>query len=198
MHVFSTSIVVFLFALFCHFHWRWINPTLSEEEMTKLAVLFDTDIASLDTVFTRTGPFFMVNSIKLRDDLVSAVNSSEQTEMWQAREEYNRWVLPQLLSRGCYPVFQANNRILLKAHNTSVVTFDMTVIMRYRSARDFYEIVTHPDFVTARENKFLFMERTIMTATTTDFPVLDLTVVVVVLLFALYWPLSWVLTLFGV
>jgi hypothetical protein len=144
------------------------------------------DIANLP-IFEHEGSFFMVNSIKLRDEILNSVSSSEVVT---ARQNYNRWVLPKLLLRACYPVFQAENRVVLKAHNTPAVTFDMTIDMRCRSPRDFFEIVTHPEFESARQNKLRFMERTTMTMTTTSFPVLDLSIVILLMLLISYQSLT--------
>lgn len=83
-------------------------------------------------------PFFMVN--------LNAV--PEQTpEVKAAAREYGTFMLPQLLSRASYPVLSTD--IVLGLTNSlgdDLTRIDHVVVVRYRSRRDFLEVVSSSEF----------------------------------------------------
>jgi hypothetical protein len=177
---FLLASLIGIYACFCAFHWRWIDSPLTSENMETLSQIFETDTSNLESLFVNRNslqPFYMVNSIKYKPtDGITA----------QATQEYNAIVLPKLLARACYPVFILQNEIVLKSHNANTIEFDTTIITRYRSTRDFFEIVTHPDFMAARGKKFMFMDSTIMLGTSPVSPVMDLSTIFPIVLLSIY------------
>ena len=90
-------------------------------------------------------PFFMVNLNKL----------PEQTaEIDAAARSYGAFMAPRLLLRASYPVLTTD--VIVGLTNTlgdGVEDADRLVVVRYRSRRDFLEIVSTPEFRVAVQDK---------------------------------------------
>ena len=90
-------------------------------------------------------PFFMVNLNAL----------PEQTpEVKKAARQYGLYMMTRLLPRGSYPVMSTGVITnLTNSLDADVVPFDELAVVRYRSRRDFLEIVSTQAFLEELRNK---------------------------------------------
>ena len=87
-------------------------------------------------------PFFMIN-LNLRSDDPAAAD---------AARTYGTYMLPRLLARASYPVL--SNGVIAELNNTlGVGDFDELVVVRYRSRRDFLEVIGTQEFRDALQYK---------------------------------------------
>lgn len=107
--------------------------------------------AFLDFFLTDDGrPFFMVNLNALPD---------QTAESDQAAKAYGIFMAPRLLARASYPVLTTD--VIVGLTNTlgpGVENADRLVVVRYRSRRDFLNIISTPEFHTAVENKSISLD----------------------------------------
>ncbi|MEO1700560.1 MAG: hypothetical protein AAFR71_00790 [Pseudomonadota bacterium] len=102
--------------------------------------------AFLDFFLTDDGrPFFMVNLDAL----------PEQTpEVEEAARQYGIYMIGQLVSRASYPVMSTDIiTSLTNSLEVDLAPFERLVVVRYRSRRDFLEIVASPQFRQELRNK---------------------------------------------
>ena len=100
-------------------------------------------------------PFYMVNLLAYRERADyrpgTALNGSTPT----------RAVLPELLKRGCYPVFVAGKITNLLTAGGDTDFFEDVAIVRYRSRRDMLSMVASPAFLHAVPHKWASLAKTV-------------------------------------
>lgn len=90
-------------------------------------------------------PFYMINMNALPDDT---------PEAREAALEYGSYMLPRLLARASYPIISANVADhLVNLLGPRLEQPEQLVVVRYRSRRDFMEIISAPEFRVALESK---------------------------------------------
>jgi len=112
--------------------------------------------------------FYMVNLLEYRDRADyrpgTALNGSTPTGIISGRDAgwlYARAVLPELLKRGCYPVFLAGKLANVLSAGPGTDFFEDLAIVRYRSRRDMLALVASPAFRHAVPHKWASLERTV-------------------------------------
>lgn len=106
-------------------------------------------------------PFYMVNLMKLRehadypDGLFPEVKTGKQAD-----DRYGRIILPQLLKRGSYPIFLSQKQTNLLRTDEGTDFFERVGIVRYRSRRDFLNMIASPKFQQGEIHKWASMEST--------------------------------------
>jgi len=113
-------------------------------------------------------PFYMVNLMEYRERADyrpgTALNGSTHTGIISGRDAgwlYSRAVLPELLKRGCYPVFVAGKIMNLLSAGSGSDFFEDVAIVRYRSRRDMLSMVASPAFLHAVPHKWASLEKTV-------------------------------------
>lgn len=110
-------------------------------------------------------PFVMINLVELRDAAAypdGHALASEARTGAQASAAYGRAMMPLLLQRGSYPMTLAQREAtILSSLGAEAGTFDTLAVVRYRSRRDFLEMVTSPAFETAVVHKWASLENTL-------------------------------------
>jgi len=113
-------------------------------------------------------PFYMVNLMEYRERADyrpgTALNGSTPTGLISGRDAgwlYSRAVLPELLKRGCYPVFVAGKITNLLSAGSGSDFFEDVAIVRYRSRRDMLSMVASPTFLHAVPHKWASLEKTV-------------------------------------
>lgn len=132
---------------------------LSPAERERFAAFMDADDGR---------PFCMVNLLEYRDRADyrpgTALNGSTPTGIISGRDAgwlYARAVLPELLKRGCYPVFLAGKLADFLAAGPGSDFFTDVAIVRYRSRRDLLSLIASPAFRHAVPHKWASLERTV-------------------------------------
>jgi hypothetical protein len=132
---------------------------LSAAERERFAAFMDADDGR---------PFCMVNLLEYREWADyrpgSALNGSTPTGIIGGRDAgwlYTRAVLPELLKRGCYPVFVAGKLANLLSAGAGSDFFEDVVIVRYRSRRDMLAMIASPAFRHAVPHKWASLEKTV-------------------------------------
>jgi hypothetical protein len=113
-------------------------------------------------------PFYMVNLMAYRERADyrpgTALNGSTPTGIISGRDAgwlYSRAVLPELLKRGCYPVFVAGKITNLLSAGGDTDFFEDVAVVRYRSRRDMLSMVASPAFLHAVPHKWASLEKTV-------------------------------------
>jgi hypothetical protein len=107
--------------------------------------------------------FFMVNAIDLNENPPDVEGADPGETATQLLDRYMEYMYPAMLRRASHPVFLAS------AVNTSLdligiegaEDWDLVVVMRYRSRRDFLEIATNPEFLNRHDFKTAALTKTI-------------------------------------
>lgn len=109
-------------------------------------------------------PFFMLNLIEYRDEVAYADDvPNPALTVTAANETYGRAVVWEQLKRGSYPAFMFEPRgLLLNSYDPEVGAFDHAVLARYRSRRDFLDMIMSPEFDAAQKHKWASVERTLV------------------------------------
>ena len=112
-------------------------------------------------------PFFMLNLIELKsaasypEGYPSSIESAEDADA-----AYGNKVIRLLLARGSYPLLQMTPyEVLIDSVGGQAARFDKAVVVRYRSRRDLFEMITSPEFQEAEIHKWASIERTLVVPT---------------------------------
>lgn len=90
-------------------------------------------------------PFYMINMNALPEDT---------PEIRQAAFEYGAYMLPRLLARASYPILSADvTNHLVNSLGPGLEKPEKLIVVRYRSRRDFMEVISSPEFRIAIEDK---------------------------------------------
>ncbi len=109
-------------------------------------------------------PFFMLNLIEYRDEVAYPADVPDPAPtVTDANEAYGKAVVWEQLKRGSYPAFMFEPRgLLLNSYAPEVGDFDHAVLARYRSRRDFLDMIMSPEFDAAQKHKWASVERTLV------------------------------------
>jgi hypothetical protein len=95
-------------------------------------------------------PFLMINLNALPEQTAHAQ---------KAERTYASYMAPRLLSRASYPVLSTEPIVVLNnSLGTDLEAIERLVVVRYRSRRDFLEIIATPEFREAAEHKSVSLD----------------------------------------
>lgn len=200
-----------LYLLFAYWYTNFGGP-LSEEEIAEAVASLEQTRLSSDRVelfehFMRTDSgrqFIMFNALDLADNPSGLVNddflnddslnddflngmeaTGESAEQLMGR--YMEHMYPLMLMRASHPVFfgQAVSSALDIYGIENADVWDQGLLVRYRSRRDFMEIVLHPDTGTRHQFKLAALEKTFAFPVEVLFTTGDLRLVLALFLLAL-------------
>lgn len=169
---------VLFFALFLF----WYTPTggpLSEVEVDNFIVKMEENGSSPEAIAMirqfgeeDTGKhFIMINNIDYDETPGDVAGAAPGENAQQLMDRYMGHMIPAMLSRGSHPVMMgpAAYRSIDVIGVDGVEIWDMGGLVRYRSRRDFLEIVTDPAFSGKHHFKAAALEKTIAFPVEPDF-----------------------------
>jgi hypothetical protein len=133
-------------------------------------------------------PFFMINLNALPENTAHTRN---------AEHAYASYMAPRLLSRASYPVLSIEPIVTLNnSLGADLEAIERLVVVRYRSRRDFLEIIGTPEFRDAVAHKFASLDGW-YSAPASVKPVVSLPQLVLILLTAVGLIGSWLIRQIG-
>ena len=188
----------FLPALFFALFLFWYTPTggpLSDVEIDNFIVKMEENGSSREAIAMirqfgeeDTGKhFIMINNIDYNETPGNVVGAPPGENAQQLMDRYMGHMIPAMLSRGSHPVMMgpAAYRSMDVIGVEGVDIWDMGGLVRYRSRRDFLEIVTDPAFSGKHHFKAAALEKTIAFPVEPDFNLGDPRLLIGLLLLAL-------------
>ena len=188
----------FLPALFFSLFLFWYTPTggpLSDVEIDNFIVKMGENGSSREAIAMirqfgeeDTGKhFIMINNIDYNETPGNVVGAAPGENAQQLMDRYMGHMIPAMLSRGSHPVMMgpAAYRSMDVIGVEGVDIWDMGGLVRYRSRRDFLEIVTDPAFSGKHHFKAAALEKTIAFPVEPDFNLGDPRLLIGLLLLAL-------------
>ena len=188
----------FLPALFFALFLFWYTPTggpLSDVEIDNFIVKMEENGSSREAIAMirqfgeeDTGKhFIMINNIDYKETPGNVVGGAPGENTQQLMDRYMGHMIPAMLSRGSHPVMMgpAAYRSMDVIGVEGVDIWDMGGLVRYRSRRDFLEIVTDPAFSGKHHFKAAALEKTIAFPVEPDFNLGDPRLLIGLLLLAL-------------
>jgi len=171
----AVGILLALYVAFLLWHEPWFSRRLRPgEAVAVLRGRYDDvapdERAAFEAFLDRDDgrPFYMVNLLEYRERADyrpgTALNGSTPTGLISGRDAgwlYSRAVLPELLKRGCYPVFVAGKITNLLTAGGDTDFFEDVAIVRYRSRRDMLSMGASPAFLHAVPHKWASLEKTV-------------------------------------
>jgi hypothetical protein len=112
-------------------------------------------------------PFYMVNLLQYRataaypDGLLPDGTPAAGMTGREAGQRYTRIVIPELLKRGCYPVFAARKVVNFLSAGAGTDFFEEVVVVRYRSRRDLLAMAAGRAFLAGVPHKWASLEKTV-------------------------------------
>ena len=161
---------VLLYAMFVFWYTDFAGP-LSDTEISDLVSKMKNNGSSPEKIamvekFAREDSgrqFLMVNNIDYNEDPgdVEGAEAGETAEQLMAR--YMEHMIPATLSRACHPVIMgtAINSSMDILGIEGAEDWNASALFRYRSRRDFLEIVTNPAFAGKHHFKTAALDKTI-------------------------------------
>ncbi|MEO1536254.1 MAG: hypothetical protein AAFR73_00860 [Pseudomonadota bacterium] len=145
-------VLAVLYAALLAWHQPLRGPLTVDEVRTAFGQNFDVAIrnddaaAIIEFFLSDDGkPFFMVNLNGLPEP---------SPEVAAAEQQYGAYMLPRLLARASYPVLSTDIIVgLTNSLGVDVTPFERLVVVRYRSRRDFLEIIATQEFRNELQNK---------------------------------------------
>jgi hypothetical protein len=129
-------------------------------------------------------PFFMIN-------LNALPEHTAHTQ--KAERAYASYMAPRLLSRASYPVLSTEPIVMLNnSLGTDLEAIERLVVVRYRSRRDFLEIIATPEFREAVEHKSVSLDGWYSAPASVN-PVVSLPQLVLILLITVGFVGSWLI-----
>jgi hypothetical protein len=141
-------------------------------------------------------PFYMLNLMRYRgqaeyrDGKLPDGGVAAGLTGREAGRLYERMVVPELLKRGCYPVFVSRKIGNLLSAGSGSDFFEEIAVVRYRSRRDMLSMVASRPFVEGIPHKWASLEKTVAVPTRLMLLV-DLRTLVPLTLFAAYAIAGW-------
>jgi len=188
----------FLPALFFALFLFWYTPTggpLSDVEIDNFIVKMEENGSSREAIamIRQFGEddivkyFIMINNIDYNETPGNVVGAAPGENAQQLMDRYMGHMIPAMLSRGSHPVMMgpAAYRSMDVIGVEGVDIWDMGGLVRYRSRRDFLEIVTDPAFSGKHHFKAAALEKTIAFPVEPDFNLGDPRLLIGLLLLAL-------------
>jgi hypothetical protein len=185
----AAAAMAFFFALICYWYYAPTEPMTEEEVDQAMAILerssrkytFSEGLgpAEIDQMMvelrrfaiTDDGrPFYMANIMKLRKEaepLYPEGYPDPQQTIEEADEAYGLALLPLLMRMGAHPAYvsTANNNALGYGATPDQDGWDQIALLRYRSRRDFFRMLTDPVYSEAVIHKFASMRTILVTPT---------------------------------
>lgn len=129
------------------------NPDMSPERRAMFRDFLESDTGD---------DFVMLNVIDLYDTPIAVEGVEPGETSSEVMGKYMEFMLPELLSRACHPVFfgQAAAPALEMFGIDGVRVWDQGAAMRYRSRRDMMEITSNPAFQGSHEFKIAAINKT--------------------------------------
>ncbi len=159
-------VLALLYAAF-HFWYGGSGDPLSSAEVGEYAVLAEalgSESAERLTAFAATddgGEFVMVNLNLYRDEPVYADGRDVEGTSEEIEVRYTSKMVPRLLARACHPLISVEPVLNLGGQGEFERTlWDRATMVRYRSRRDFLDILLKSDFSKDVAHKFAALERT--------------------------------------
>ena len=184
-------------ALFFALFLFWYTPKggpLSEVEVDNFIVKMEDNGSSPEAIAMirqfgeeDTGKhFIMINNIDYNESPGDVVGAAPGENAQQLMDRYMGHMIPAMLSRGSHPVMlgPAAYRSMDVIGVEGVDIWDMGGLVRYRSRRDFLEIVTDPVFSGKHHFKAAALEKTIAFPVEPDFNMGDPRLILGLLLLA--------------
>lgn len=152
--------------------WMWhtpLQPALTAEEVAQRMTDAGVDQAlpeRMQDFFADDDgrPFFMVNVMQYRE--TALYPDGTFPDIKNAREaaaRYGRGVIPQLLLRGSYPIFNGTRHVtMLDTMSPDAEAFEDFAVVRYRSRRDLLDMVLSAGFNAVVVHKWASLEGTIV------------------------------------
>ena len=185
-------------ALFFALFLFWYTPSggpLSDAEVDNFIVKMEANGSSPEAIAMirqfgeeDTGKhFIMINNIDYDETPGNVAGAAPGENAQQLMDRYMGHMIPAMLSRGSHPVMMgpAAYRSIDVIGVEGVDIWDMGGLVRYRSRRDFLEIVTDPAFSGKHHFKAAALEKTIAFPVEPDFNLGDPRVLIGLLLLAL-------------
>jgi len=185
-------------ALFFALFLFWYTPSggpLSDAEVDNFVVKMEANGSSPEAIAMirqfgeeDTGKhFIMINNIDYDETPGNVAGAAPGENAQQLMDRYMGHMIPAMLSRGSHPVMMGPAAYLSidVIGVEGVDTWDMGGLVRYRSRRDFLEIVTDPAFSGKHHFKAAALEKTIAFPVEPDFNLGDPRLLIGLLLLAL-------------
>jgi len=185
-------------ALFFALFLFWYTPSggpLSDAEVDNFVVKMEANGSSPEAIAMirqfgeeDTGKhFIMINNIDYDETPGNVAGAAPGENAQQLMDRYMGHMIPAMLSRGSHPVMMgpAAYRSIDVIGVEGVDIWDMGGLVRYRSRRDFLEIVTDPAFSGKHHFKAAALEKTIAFPVEPDFNLGDPRLLIGLLLLAL-------------
>jgi hypothetical protein len=175
-----TAVVTCLcvYAAFLLWHERWLSSPLRPGEAAaalqgKYPDMQPQERAAFESFMDRDDgrPFYMVNLIRYRthaeypNGMLPDGTSAAGMTGRQAGHRYERMVIPELLKRGCYPVFVSWKLSPFLSAGGDTDFFEQVAVVRYRSRRDLLSMVAGPAFIAGVPHKWASLEKTVAVPT---------------------------------
>ncbi len=190
------TVLGLIFILFsCWYDGWWITPLTTEEGETLYKALSGQRVndqveskinPNSVNVFAQTDDgqeFYMLNLIK---DKKRNTNGKDIGAFESINENYASVAFPLLFQHGCHPIMVSNP---LNTFSQPFIEeeWDAIFIIRYRSRRDLYDIVTNEEFQKAWEYKLSTIEKTTVIPSTPIIPGISLKWILGLILLTIGW-----------
>ena len=189
---FATAAVILFFAGSCYWYYAPTTPMTPEEVEESISILDQStrkyefpdghglDPEEIEALVSQLRefaanddgrPFYMANIMKLRDDgepLYPAAFPNPTGSAEEADEAYGLAILPLLLKMGAHPVYlsTAGSNALRFGATEEHDGWGQVALLRYRSRRDFFRMLTAPAYEDAVIHQFASMKTILVTPTT--------------------------------
>jgi len=170
----AVGILLALYVAFLLWHEPWFSRRLRPgEAVAVLRGRYDDvapdERAAFEAFLDRDDgrPFYMVNLLQYRataaypDGLLPDGTPAAGMTGREAGQRYTRVVIPELLKRGCYPVFAARKVANFLSAGAGTDFFEEVVVVRYRSRRDLLAMAAGRAFLAGVPHKWASLEKTV-------------------------------------
>jgi len=170
----AVGILLALYVAFLLWHEPWFSRRLRPGEAAEVLRGRYDDVApderaAFEAFLDRDDgrPFYMVNLLQYRvtaaypDGLLPDGTPAGGMSGREAGQRYTRVVIPELLKRGCYPVFAAQKVANFLSAGAGTDFFEEVVVVRYRSRRDLLAMAAGRAFLAGVPHKWASLEKTV-------------------------------------
>ena len=170
----AVGILLALYVAFLLWHEPWFSRRLRPGEAAALLRGRYDDVApderaAFEAFLDRDDgrPFYMVNLLQYRvtaaypDGLLPDGTPAGGMTGREAGHRYTRVVIPELLKRGCYPVFAGRKVANFLSAGAGTDFFEEVVVVRYRSRRDLLAMAAGRAFLAGVPHKWASLEKTV-------------------------------------
>jgi len=170
----AVGILLALYVAFLLWHEPWFSRRLRPGEAAALLRGRYDDVvpderAAFEAFLDRDDgrPFYMVNLLQYRvtaaypDGLLPDGTPAGGMTGRKAGHRYTQVVIPELLKRGCYPVFAAQKVANFLSAGAGTDFFEEVVVVRYRSRRDLLAMAAGRAFLAGVPHKWASLEKTV-------------------------------------